>query len=144
MQLVNMMDIIGIEALYIIATLLLASKDADTQLLKSKTDDALTLSRLNRWHKSGFFIASLVCTLCVLIHPELWWFMIPACVLIRSSLFDLGFNRWSSLDIRYIGNTAFTDRIIFRPLFGVNGAIVKSVVFFGLLIGFNVVFYGRL
>lgn len=139
-----MIETIGIEVLYIISTLLLASKDADTTLLKNKTDDALTLKRLNRWHKSGFFLGACLTCFCVLIKPELWWFMISTCILSRISLYDLGFNQWASLDIRYIGNTAFTDKKIFRPIFGANGAVVKSVVFFALLIIFNYLFRGRL
>lgn len=138
-----MIETLGVEAIYIIVTLLLAGKDADSYLLKIKTDDALTLDRLNRWHRDGLFLAMVICGLCVLINPEVWWFMITSCVLIRTSLFDVAFNKWSSLDIKYIGNTAATDKL-FRPIFGVNGAVLKSVSFFILLIIFNYLFHGRL
>lgn len=138
-----MIETFGIEALYSVSTLLLASKDADTTLLKNKTDDALTLKRLNRWHKSGFFLGACLTCFCVLINPELWWFMIATCILNRASLYDLGFNKWASLDIRYIGNTAITDKI-FRGIFGTNGAVLKSACFFVLLIIFNYIFRGRL
>lgn len=138
-----MIETLGIQALYNVSTLLLASKDADTTLLKNKTDDALTLKRLTRWHKSGFFLGACLTCFCVLVEPELWWFMIPACILSRVSLYDIGFNKWASLDIKYIGNTAITDKA-FRGIFGVNGAVIKSIVFFALLIVLNIIFYGRL
>lgn len=138
-----MIETIGIECMYLISTLLLAGKDADSYLLKAKVDDALTLDRLNRWHRDGWFLAMVICALCVMTNPELWWFIVGYSILIRTSLFDIAFNKWSSLDIRYIGNTAITDKV-FRQIFGVNGAVTKSIVFFILLIIFNYLFRGRL
>lgn len=135
--------LIVLEVLYILATLLLAGKDATSYLLKSKVDDPNTGLRVNRWHRDGFLLASLIALISVLVMPKYYWFLLPAFLLIRLALFDLVFNKWSNLDVHYLGSTAKVDQLFIR-IFGINGAVKKSIVALVLLVTFNIIFNGRL
>ena len=136
-------NVLYIEVMYIICTLLLAGKDADSYLLKNNLSDKLTLNRVSRWHRDGFFLALAIVILCVMVRLDRWWVIISTCILIRLSFFDIFYNRWSGLGIDYIGNTAWTDQQL-RKIFGSNGAVLKSITFFILLLIFNYIFRGRL
>ena len=122
---------------YIIITLLLAGKDADSYLLKDRRDNPFSYARVKRWHRDGIFLA--VASLLPLLAwmPLLGWKTCIAALLIRLSIFDLAFNTWASLPEGYLGGTAWADRIFVR-IFGQQGAYWKALTFFALLIGLNI------
>lgn len=121
---------------YFICTLFLSGKDADSQQLKDKKDNALSIKRVNRWHRDGLALAILF-VVPLMDRPEVgWWKTCVACLLIRLSFFDLAFNKWASLDVRYLGGTAWTDRVFVR-IFGQYGAVRKSFTFFIIWVALN-------
>lgn len=121
------------ELYLIICVLFLAGKDADSYLLKDKTDNALTAGRVLRWHTDGLILYILYIIPLVIWDSRDWWKTLIAAALIRLTLFDLAFNDWSNLPITYLGGTAATDKLFVR-IYGLNGAVEKCLTFFGLLI----------
>lgn len=118
----------------LIFTLFLAGKDASSYLLRGMIDpyQGVTKSRLDRWHRDGVAIHGIFTF--VLAWATGLWVTIPIqALLVRLSVYDLAFNKWSSLPETYIGNTSKIDRF-FRRIFGNNGALEKSIVFLIILI----------
>lgn len=124
----------------LICVLALAGKDADSYLLKAKQDDSFSAGRVKRWHRDGFILYVLYALPLTAWLPVYWWKIPIAAILLRLSLFDLGFNKWSSLPLTYLGGTAWADRQFIR-VFGINGAVKKSLAFFALLVGLNILNY---
>jgi hypothetical protein len=122
----------GTLAILLIYKLFLAGKDASSYLLKDKnaTGEIIT-KRIQRWHRDGIAI-DLIFTL-VLAWAVHDWNVIIQSLLVRLAVFDLAFNYWSSLNIHYLGSTALADRI-FIKIFGINGAVTKSICFLAALI----------
>lgn len=117
----------------IIFKLFLAGKDASSYLLKDKTDDsALTLKRIQRWHRDGVILDFLFTAILAWASGRILECFLQS-LLIRLALFDLAFNYWVSFNIRYLGSTSTVDRI-FIKIFGINGALKKSLFFLGVLI----------
>lgn len=117
----------------LIFKLFLAGKDASSYQLKDKTAHGeLTSTRIKRWHRDGVVI-DIMGTLpfAYILGPD-WWEVILISFLLRLAVFDLAFNKWSSLNIHYLGSTAWADKQ-FIKIFGVNGAVKKSL-FFGITI----------
>lgn len=129
-----------IQAYLLPCLLFLAGKDATSYLLKDKKDNALSAGRVQRWHRDGFVLYVLFILACVDKEPVLWWKTLIAATLLRLSLFDLCFNWWASLPITYLGGTAWSDRQFVR-IFGINGAVKKSLTFLALLVGLNILNY---
>lgn len=120
--------------------MLLAGKDASSYLLKDKTSHtSLAVRRIQRWHRDGVFLYILYILPILSLHLELYWIInIFICaILIRLSVFDLAFNYWAELNIRYLGSTSYIDKIFSRIL-GNNGALYKSLFFILVLIAWNV------
>lgn len=132
--------IYAFQAYLIVCVLFLAGKDADSYLLKAKQDDSLSAGRVKRWHRDGSILYILYILAMIARQPALWWKILAAAALIRLSLFDLGFNKWASLPIAYLGGTAWADRLFVR-VFGVQGAVRKSIAFFVLWVGLNILNY---
>lgn len=129
------MTIIFIQIYLIICTLFLAGKDASSYLLKEKEKDNLTEKRIQRWHRDGVILNILF--VLPFIYFKLELFLVPIyAVLIRLSFFDIAFNKWSGLDYRFLGSTAWIDKI-FSKIFGKYGAVKKSLVFLIILIVLN-------
>ena len=108
--------------------LLLAGKDATSYQLKDKGKDTqLTKKRINRWHRDGVALF-IIFVFVLILYTGLIWETILLSLLLRLTLFDPFFNKWSSLSTSHLGSTAFWDKI-FVKIFGINGAIKKSIVF---------------
>ena len=122
--------------LVIVYTLLLAGKDASSFLLKTKEESILTDNRIKRWHRDGTLIFILT-TAMLSWASGLWWQVPIQALLVRLSIFDLGFNKWSQLPLNYLGSTSKVDKF-FSKIFGRHGAITKSIVFVIILILFNI------
>lgn len=123
----------GFEIYYIICTIVLAGKDADSYQLKDRKDNPLSYSRVKRWHRDGLILAALYVVPFVGWHPEIAWKSCVAALLIRLVCFDIPFNIWAPLPVRYIGGTAWVDRQ-FVSIFGQQGAVQKSLTFLVLLL----------
>lgn len=120
----------------LVCILFLAGKDATSYLLKNKdVSDNLTVSRIQRWHRDGVALNILIITPIVYLRPELSWIILYT-LLIRLSVFDLAFNKWSGLDYKYLGSTAWSDKVMIK-VFGENGAVKKSVFFLILVVLLN-------
>lgn len=115
--------------------LTLAGKDAVSYLWKSRIDDPLTPSRIKRWHRDGVILFVLCFLPLLTIHH--WWWLLAAHILIRIAFFDLEFNKSASLEITFIGGTAWADKQ-FVKFFGTHGAIRKSIFFAVILITLNI------
>lgn len=122
----------------LVCILFLAGKDASSYLLKDHDRPPSTLDRkrIQRWHRDGVALNALVIVPIVYLRPELW-FIIIYTLLIRLAVFDIAFNRWASLDYRYLGSTAWADRLLSK-IFGKYGAVKKSIFFFLVLIALNI------
>jgi hypothetical protein len=121
----------------LVCILFLAGKDATSYLLKDKNQLGLiTNSRIDRWHRDGVALNLLVIVPIVYLRPELSWIILYT-ALIRLAVFDLAFNKWAGLDYRYLGSTAWTDKMLIK-IFGTNGAVKKSIFFFVLLVILNI------
>jgi hypothetical protein len=117
--------------------LFLAGKDADSYLLKEKHgEDALTFKRIKRWHRDGVAL-DLMFTAVLAWATGLYAVVGIQSILIRLAVYDLAFNYWAKLNFHYLGSTAFFDRI-FSKIFGINGAVKKSLFFLALLIGMGI------
>lgn len=116
--------------------LFLAGKDASSYLLKDKnTAGQLTDNRIKRWHRDGVAIDALNTASVAYIFGPAWWQVILVSLVIRLAVYDLAFNHWAGLNTHYLGSTAWADRQ-FIKLFGINGAIKKSLFFVGVLVAF--------
>lgn len=126
------------ELYLLIVKLFLAGKDASSYLLKDKSAQGILVgNRIKRWHRDGVALDILSVIPVVYIVGQDWWQVIISNILIRLSFYDIAFNRWAGIDLTYLGSTAKFDRF-FIKLFGVHGAIKKSLVLFVLLITFNI------
>lgn len=120
--------------LYLFACVLfLAGKDAESYLLKAQTDNGLTAGRIRRWHTDGVILYLLNMLPLIVWDSRDWWKILLAGGLIRASFFDMVFNDYSNLSITYLGGTAAADKFFVR-IYGQNGAVLKSLTFFVLLI----------
>ena len=122
---------------YFVCTLFLAGKDADSYLLKDRRDNPMSYARVKRWHRDGVVLAVLPLVPFVCWLPFLAWKICLSALLIRLTAFDLPFNHWASLPPYYLGGTAWADRQ-FVKIFGINGAVKKSLTFGALWIAGNV------
>lgn len=117
--------------------LVLAAKDAYSYLLENKnivaTPEVLNLK--DKWHLSGAALFILY-AVSLAIASGFWWELPVLAILIRLSFYDITFNFFAKLSLAFIGTTAKTD-LFLRKIFGKNGAIIKSVIAFILLILFN-------
>lgn len=113
----------------LIFKLFLAGKDASSYQLKDKSAyGELTTTRIKRWHRDGVALDVLGTLPFAYILGPAWWQVILISLLLRLSVFDIAFNKWASLNIHYLGSTAWADRL-FVKVFGINGAIKKSLFF---------------
>lgn len=122
----------------LICILFLAGKDASSYLLKDhiRPFSDIQKNRIERWHRDGVALNALIVIPIVYLRPDLW-FIIIYTVLIRLCVFDIAFNKWSSLNYRYLGSTAIVDKF-FVKIFGQYGAVKKSIFFLILLILLNI------
>jgi hypothetical protein len=130
--------VIVLAQIYVLICLLfLAGKDATSYKLMEKDDPYTDLKRkrIRRWHRDGVALNALVITPIVYFRPELSWIILYT-VLLRLAVFDLAFNYWAGLNIKYLGSTAWADNL-FSKIFGKYGAVKKSIFFFALLILLN-------
>jgi len=121
-----------LEIYYLTCTLFLAGKDASSYLLKAKSDDRYASNRVKRWHRDGVALAVLVLLPCIVIAGNKWYWIVAGALIIRTAFFDPAFNTWSSLPIDFLGGSAWFDKL-FIKIFGVHGAVPKSLVFIILL-----------
>lgn len=131
------MAIVLAQIYVLICLLFLAGKDATSYKLMEKDDPLTELKRkrVRRWHRDGVALNALVIVPIVYLRPELSWILLYA-LLLRLAIFDLAFNYWAGLNIRFLGSTAWADQI-FSKIFGQYGAVKKSVFFLALLVLFN-------
>jgi len=128
---------------YLVCTLFLAGKDADSYQLKARENNALTAGRINRWHRDGVILAVLFVLPFIGkptifdLDPAPFWQCCVAALLIRLVFFDIPFNIWAPLPWQYIGGTAWADKL-FVKIFGTAGAVKKSLTFLALLVGLNI------
>lgn len=114
-----------IQAYLVLCVFFLAAKDADSYLLKDKTDNPLSAGRVKRWHRDGFILFLLYLVPLFYWDMKDWWKIGISALLLRASLFDIEFNFRAGLPASYLGGTAWTDRQLVK-LFGVNGNLTKS------------------
>lgn len=126
------------EIYVLVCILFLAGKDASSYLLKDKNRPANSLDkkRIERWHRDGVALNMLVIVPIVYLRPELWMIIIYT-LLLRLAVFDIAFNKWASLDYRFLGSTAWSDKIMAK-IFGNYGAVKKSIFFLTILILLNI------
>ena len=126
--------IIVYQVYLLIGKLFLAAKDSSSYLLKDKQSSGIiTKNRIKRWHRDGVILDILFTLPICYIYKDSWWQILISSLILRLCLFDLAFNKWAGLDITFLGSTAFTDKL-FVKIFGLNGAIKKSLFFAVLLI----------
>jgi hypothetical protein len=130
------MTLIYIQAYILLCCLALAGKDADSYQLKDKQDNALSAGRVKRWHRDGVILYLLLLVPVCYYNLPAAWKIVVAAGLIRLAFFDLAFNWWAPLSIHYLGSTAWLDKL-FVKVFGINGAVKKSLTFFTLLVLLN-------
>jgi len=107
--------------------LFLAHKDAMSYLLKDKSlSGEATKKIIRRWHADGVGIVAIFTI--VLYWATKTWEVVPSVLLARLTVYDLAFNKWSKLNIHFLGSTAYWDKI-FIKMFGINGAVKKSLFF---------------
>ncbi|HEY4112176.1 hypothetical protein [Puia sp.] len=128
--------IYAIQGYLIVYVLFLAGKDADSYQLKDRQDNPLSSGRVKRWHRDGLALFVLYVGMLMYYEQPLWWKTGLVAILIRLAIFDIFFNRWSSLEITYLGGTAGMDRL-FVSIFGINGAVRKSLFFAAILVALN-------
>lgn len=138
LSLIHHYPLIAMQAYILTCCLFLAGKDADSYQLKEKKDNDLSAGRVKRWHRDGLILYFLFLAPLLFLNPHEGWKIILAWSLIRLAWFDLAFNHYSgSLSITYLGGTAWADRQ-FVKIFGINGAIKKSLTFAALLVAGNI------
>ncbi len=116
----------------IVVILFLAGKDAISYKLKSRVDNDLSFSRIKRFHRDGAFLNILFILPFIYFDTYSWWKYILYTILIRIAIFDPFFNYQAGLNSRFLGSTALWDKQ-FIKIFGINGAIKKSLLFIILL-----------
>lgn len=124
--------------LYITVTLLfLAGKDASSYRMKdhSGRNEVLQKKRVKRWHRDGVALFILIVIPCVYFTQNYWLILYAA--LIRLTFFDPSFNHWAGLPTTFLGSTAVWDRFFIR-IFGLKGALLKSLTFLVILILSNI------
>lgn len=122
-----------------IIILFLAGKDGGTYRMKDRSgsNEIMMLKRIKRWHRDGAFIYALV-TLPLIFFMHNYWIILYA-VIIRLVFYDPAFNYWGGLpSIKYLGSTAGSDSLSVK-IFGLNGAIKKSLTFAATLVVTNIV-----
>ena len=120
----------------LIFKLFLAGKDASSYQLKDKTSiGELTNTRIKRWHRDGVALDILGTLPIMYIAENLWYQVLLISLLLRLAVYDLAFNKWASLNIHYLGSTAWADKL-FIKVFGINGAVTKSLFFMVILVLF--------
>lgn len=122
----------------LVAILFLAGKDATSYKLKSKIDDSLSYTRIKRFHRDGFILNLLFILPFIYFNYHDWHLYVVYTTLLRLIAFDLAFNYWAGLNPRFLGSTAWTDKQ-FIKIFGINGALKKSIVFTIVLILLNLI-----
>lgn len=134
------MEMILAEIYVLICTLFLAGKDATSYLLKdhNRPTNTLDLKRIERWHRDGVALNALIIMPIVYLAPHLSLIILYT-ILIRLAFFDLAFNKWSKLDINYLGSTAWADKQ-FAKIFGQRGALKKSIFFGIIILILNIIF----
>ncbi len=120
-----------------ICILFLAGKDVISYKLKSRIDNDLSYSRIKRFHRDGAFLNILFIVPFIYFDPYNWGKYVLYTTLIRISIFDPFFNCQAGLNFRFLGSTALWDKI-FIKIFGINGAIKKSLFFIILLVITNI------
>jgi len=116
-------------AILVIFTLFAAGKDASSYLLKDKSaiGDIVT-TRIQRWHRDGAIIFAMFAGTLAFDFPNIWYWVLGQALLVRLAVFDVAFNIYSGLSATYLGSTAWVDKQ-FIKIFGINGAVEKSIVF---------------
>lgn len=123
----------------LIFKLFLAGKDASSYLLKDKVAiGELITKRIKRWHRDGVVIDFLNTVSVAYNFNYDWWQIIFVSLIIRLAVYDICFNHWAGLNINFLGSTAWFDRQ-FIKVFGINGAVKKSLFFLIILVGFCIV-----
>lgn len=119
----------------VVCILFLAGKDATSFKLKDKAvrDKELEEKRIKRWHRDGVALNILFVLPFLYFDPINWWQYISLALLLRLSIYDIGFNYWAGLNYKFLGSTALWDRI-FVKIFGLNGAVKKSITFLVLTV----------
>jgi len=116
--------------------LLLAEQNAASFAMFGETKQ----KQQDRWHRDNVLL-NVAAVLPLLLHNlSDWAWLIGGALLLRTALFDLAFNYFAKLRTNYIGSTAGLDKI-FRKIFGIYGAIRKSVVFLLLLLILITLYY---
>ena len=125
------------EIYVLVCTLFLARKDATIYRLMSRDQLNITLrlGEIERWYRDSVALNTLIIMPIVYLAPYLSWIILYT-VLIRLAIFDIAFNSWAKLDLKYLGSVTWTDKI-FIKVFGKYGAIRKAVVLTMLLIILN-------
>ena len=131
------MLLIFVQIYIFVCILFLAGKDATSYLLKDldRIPTDLEAKRISRWHRDGVALNALIITPIVYLRPDLSWVILYT-ILIRLAVFDLAFNKWAGLNYKFLGSTAWADKI-FVKVFGEYGAVKKSIFFFIVLIILN-------
>ncbi len=125
----------------LILKLFLAGKDATSFLLKDNDrNDTLTHNRIKRWHRDGVAIDILSSIPIARDFGQDWWQIALVSLLWRLGVYDMAFNHWGKLDVKYLGSTATFDRI-FAKIFGQYGAVRKSLFFISVLVLFIILKY---
>jgi hypothetical protein len=132
-----MLIFLVIQVYLLLCGFFLAKKDAESYLMKDNISTPTVLKIIKRWHTDGVVLAVLVNVPLLYNFSHLWWEIAVVNILLRLAEFDLVFNSYANLSTTFLGSTALTDKI-FSKIFGVNGAIDKSITFFSLLILFNI------
>lgn len=118
----------------LIVKLFLAGKDASSYLLKDKSATGdITNNRIKRWHRDGVALDVLTTIPVAYIAGHNWWQVVLSSLLLRLGVFDVAFNLWGGLSATFLGSTASTDKF-FAKIFGINGAIKKSLFFIAFII----------
>lgn len=114
--------------------LFLSGKDASSYLLREKIGayEGLTKDRIDRWHRDGAII-DLMFTGAIAWATTLYITIPILSLLIRLSVYDISFNKYTSLPLTYLGSTSIVDRM-FSKIFGINGAVKKSLTFAAIIV----------
>src|SRR5690349_18584400 len=106
------MNMILAEIYVLICILFLAGKDATSYLLKdtSRPYTRLDQKRIERWHRDGVALNALIIMPIVYLCPGLYWIIFYT-LIIRLAIFDIAFNRWAGLNYKFLGSTAWADKL---------------------------------
>ena len=96
----------------------------------------LAIKRLiHHWHSAGVVMNIIVAL--PFLYVCKWYEVVVAMLLIRVIFFDLFRNFGAGINVGEFGTEAQSDTI-FTQIFGKNGGVKKAIVFFIILIIFNV------